>query len=285
VTLAQAIVAAGMTPPRQMTPGKWLRFPGMGKSRANRAGWCRIISPTLAIFGDWSTGLTETWRDESHRDDAHSAKLLAEARARQAALSAQDRAAQKAAAARAGEIIRKGMVGLHPYLIRKGFPALEGIITGGKLVVPMRDAGEYTRVLSAQLIDEDGTKKFLPGGRAKGAIYRIGVAPERARRVVLCEGYATGLSLDAALQRLPGPHTVVVCFSARNLELIAERFPRAVVAADNDLSSTGEQSAKRTGLKWTMPYEVGADFNDLHLNLGLHVVVERMRELLTGVVA
>jgi putative DNA primase/helicase len=73
---------------------------------------------------------------------------------------------------------------------------------------------------------------------------------------------------------------VIVCFSAGNLERIAEHFPRAVVAADNDLSAVGEETAKRTGLPWTMPYEVGTDFNDLMMNMGLHVVVERMRELL-----
>jgi putative DNA primase/helicase len=101
-----------------------------------------------------------------------------------------------------------------------------------------------------------------------------------AKHIVLCEGYATGLTIHAAIARLPGPNAVIVCFSARNLETVAQWFPTAVVAADNDASATGEQSALRTGLKWTMPYEVGTDFNDVHVAMGLHVVTQRMRELL-----
>ena len=142
----------------------------------------------------------------------------------------------------------------------------------------MDEFKDYTQILSAQLIAENGDKKFLPGGRAKGAVFRLGMP--KASRPVLCEGFATGLSIDAALKRLPGEHAVIVCFSAKNLELVAQDYRNAVVAGDNDMSATGEETAKRTGLKWTMPYEIGADWNDLHRNIGLHAVVERMRELL-----
>lgn len=277
MTLIQAIAAAGMTPPREIVPGRWLRFPGVGKSRGNRAGWCRVITPTLAIFGDWSSGLTETWRDDAHRDDERTRRLLAEARQRERAFAAEQLKRQREAADTAERFVDEAALSTHPYLARKGFPDLVGLVHSEKLLVPIRDGNG--QVISAQLIAEDGEKRFLPGGRTRGGIHRLGVLPFRAKKVVLCEGYATGLSIDAALHRLPGPHAVIVCFSARNLELVAGSFPDAVVAADNDLSATGEEAAKRTGLKWTMPYEVGTDFNDLHVNIGLHVVVERMREI------
>lgn len=280
MTLAEAITAAGMTPPNNLTPGRWLRFPGSGKSRSNRAGWCRIITPTLAIFGDWSSNFTATWRDDSHCDDEESRRLLAQARAREAIYAAEQRARQTASAVKAEALIREAMTRSHPYLERKGFPDRKGLVHEERLVIPMRDATDYARVLSVQLIAANGEKRFLPGSRTKGAIYRLGTKAGQARRVVLCEGYATGLSIEAALQRLPGPNAVIVCFSAMNLQHVATRFPSAVVAADNDMSATGEEAAKSTGLKWTMPYEVGTDWNDVHRNLGLHVVVERMRELL-----
>ena len=50
-------------------------------------------------------------------------------------------------------------------------------------------------------------------GMRKGASYRIGSA--RAAELWFVEGYATGLSVDAAL-KLCGSAAVVVCFSASN---------------------------------------------------------------------
>lgn len=277
--LRDALIAAGMKPPESIIPGRWLRFPGVGKNRSNRAGWCRLITPTLAIYGDWSSGLSEVWRDGSHRDDAESMRLLKEARAREAVFLKEQRAKQLRVAQEAAAQLEGTTLMPHPYLSRKGFPELLGLVDGDRLLVPMRDAARYRELINLQQIWPDGTKRFLPGGRARDAIHRIG-APH-ARHTVLCEGYATALSLDAALKLISPSHAVIVCFSANNLVSVSERFPYAVVAADNDQSATGEESAKRTGLKWTMPYEVGTDFNDLHVNMGLHVVVERMRELLS----
>ncbi len=279
MTLIDAISAAGMTPPPTIVPGRWMRFPGIGKSRTNRAGWCRVISPTLAIYGDWSSNFSATWKDDTHRDDRETQRLLLEARRREQEFQRHQRERQRRTALEARELISSCRSGTHCYLERKGFPARVELIDAKKnLIIPMRDSRDYAQILSAQLIAEDGSKKFLPGGRAKGAVFRIG--RPRASHIVLCEGFATGLSIDAALRLLPGAHAVLVCFSAKNLEVVAEQFPKAVIAADNDLSATGEEAAKSTGLKWTMPYEVGTDFNDLHRNMGLHVVRERMWELL-----
>lgn len=280
MTLTEAIMAAGMTPPRQITEGRWLRFPGAGKSRANRSGWCRLVSPTLAFFGDWSTGLTVEWRDQQHQDDERSRLAMEEAQKRQREFAEQERIRQRQAADKARAIIGQAKPFKHRYLAIKGFPNLHALTLDGKLVVPVMDFKLYPNVISVQLIDEHGEKKFLPGGRAKGGVYRLGVPPQKARRVVLCEGYATGLSLDAALRMLPGPHCVIVCFSARNLELVAELLPasvNALVCADNDASRTGEESANRTGKRWIMPADVGTDYNDVHVKHGLRAVVEALR--------
>lgn len=276
--LRETLIAAGMSPPAHIAPGRWLRFPGIGKGRANRAGWCRLITPTLAIYGDWSSGLSEIWRDGTHRDDTESRRLLREAREREVEFLKSQRTKQARVAHEAALELERSILGPHPYLERKGFSELLGFVRGERLLIPMRDSVRYRELINLQQIWPDGTKRFLPGGRARGAIHRIG-APH-AWHTVLCEGYATGLSLDAALSLISPSHAVIVCFSATNLVSVAERFPKAFVAADNDQSATGEEAAKRTGLKWAMPYEVGTDFNDLHQKMGLHVVVERMRELL-----
>lgn len=277
MTLTEAIAAAGMTPPARIVSGRWMRFPGIGKGSSNRSGWCRLITPTLAVFGDWSSDFSGTWHDDTHVDNETAAKLLEQARAQSREYARQQARRQSRAAAEAAQMICNARMATHPYLTRKGFPNLLGLVHDGKLLVPVRDAAEYSRVLSVQLIDAAGEKKFLPGGRTRCGVYRIGVAPGRARRVVLCEGYATGLSIHAALQRLPGPHSIVVCFSAGNLEIVAEYFPGALVCADNDVSKRGEEAARATGLEWRMPPDVGTDFNDMHQKHGVYAVTEVLR--------
>ncbi len=286
MNLYEAIAAAGMTPPRAFTPGRWLRFPGAGKGRSNRSGWCRVITPTLAFFGDWSTGLSVEWRDEKHEDDERSRRVLEWARNKQRELVAQDLARQATVAVKAREMIDGAEISTHPYLAHKGFPLLQGLTLHGKLLVPMMDFDRYPEVINAQLIDESGGKLFLKGGRAKCAVHRLGVNQAKARRIVLCEGYATGLSVEAALRMLAGPHCVLVCFSADNLERIAAKLPRgcgAIVAADNDHPNkltglkAGEEAAKRTGFKWVMPEQIGTDFNDLHASHGIRAVMEAIR--------
>lgn len=277
MNLLQTLAAAGMTPPAHISPERWMRFPGIGKGKANRAGWCRVISPTLAIYGDFSSGLSATWRDEAHRDSADTARLLAQAPAREREFAEAQRERQAQAAARAEEMIRDAYPSTHAYLRRKGFPQQLGLVSGENLLVPVRDVAEYRQTISVQAIAPDGEKRFVTGSRTRGGIYRIGAPIQHARKIVLCEGYATGLSLDAALERLPGPHSVLVCFSAWNLALIAESFPKGLICADHDESKTGEHAARKTGLRWIMPPEVGTDFNDLHQRQGLSAVIEMLR--------
>jgi putative DNA primase/helicase len=283
VTLEQTLAALGMTPPRHIALGRFMRFPGCGKNGRNTAGWCRLIMPTLAVYGDWSTGLSEVWRSDEHVDSAEAQRLLREARDRERRMARERAARQSDVAREASRLIATSKVASHAYLVRKGFPDERGLVCGTQLVIPMRDVADYDRVLSAQLISESGEKLFLTGGRAMGAVYRIGAIGVDAR-VVLCEGYATGLSLHTAMARLRGKACVVCCFSANNLERVATHFPGAVIAADNDLPNkltgerAGEAAAIRTGLKWVMPSDPG-DFNDLHQSGGIHAVVEKMREV------
>jgi putative DNA primase/helicase len=268
VTLAEAIAAAGMMPPRRIVPDRWMRFPGVGKGSSNRSGWCRLITPTLAVFGDWSSGIAETWRDDAHRDDDRSRALLKEAQERERRFAKEQRDRQAIVAKQAALLVEQAIIGGHPYLIRKGFPNRATLIREEHIVIPVRDVDHYQQIISAQLISLEGEKRFLPGGRTRGGVHRIGTAG--ASKTVLCEGYATGLSIEAALRLLTSSYAVIVCFSAGNLALIADRFPGAVVAADNDVSRVGETAARRTNLKWIMPPQVGEDFNDLMIREGIH---------------
>lgn len=277
MSLHDAMRAAGLTPPAVLTPGRWVRFPGVNKGRANRAGWCRLISPTLAIYGDFSIGLSAVWKSDDHQDDARSREVLALARRRERDFAAVQAKRAAEAAQKAAEMIRRATPAPHPYLAAKGFPQAVGLVLDDELLVPMRALDGYA-VQSVQRIGADGQKRFLPGSRTREAIFRLG--GQRAARIVLCEGYATGLTLDAALSRLGRPHQVLVCFSAANLVLVAKRFRSAIVAADNDESETGQRAAESTGLPWVMPPVTGTDFNDLHARAGLLAVIGCLRGVL-----
>lgn len=196
-------------------------------------------------------------------------------------LRRQEEEKHRKAAQAAQEVVARCRYDHHPYLDRKGFKDEQALVDfDGRMVVPMRDVDRYGRVNSVQWIASDGEKKFLPGGAAKGSVFVIGSGPESW----LCEGYATGLSVRAALKTMYRQARVVVCFSAGNLAAVAARMTgRRFVVADNDSSGTGERYAAQTGLPWVMPPTVGQDFNDMHQTDGLPVASMLLRRLARGV--
>lgn len=183
--------------------------------------------------------------------------------------------AREAAKAMIAECTR----GTHEYLARKGFPEAQGFVhPSGDLVIPMRDCAAYGTINGVQRVSPDGAKKFIQGMRAKGAVFTIGKGARGER--FLCEGYATGLSIQAALIDMYKRCEVVVCFSAGNLKFVAKSIKKpAYVIADNDVSLAGEEAAIETGLPWTMPPEVGMDANDLHLKAGLRAVAKLLLQV------
>jgi putative DNA primase/helicase len=152
----------------------------------------------------------------------------------------------------------------------------------GALVVPMRNltTNDLQGVQLIRWIEADRAyeKKMIPGMKAKGAVFRIG--DKHAPETVLCEGYATGLSLAAALRSVGLRASVLVCFSAGNLQFIAPQATgRAYVFADHDKSGTGEQCAQATGLPYCMSPVEGEDANDLHQRAGLMAVCQLLMDV------
>ena len=183
----------------------------------------------------------------------------------------ESKAVRAAAEVKAREIVERCAYAGHPYLVRKGFPQECGLVdTDGRLVVPMRKATRYEEIVSVQHIAEDGTKRFLAGGAAKDAVHHIGRGPLD----ILVEGYATGLSVRAAIRAMYQQARVVVCFSAGNLASVARLYKRARVIADHDASGAGEAAARKAGLPWAMPSDVGMDANDLMLRDGIGAVCD-----------
>jgi putative DNA primase/helicase len=136
-------------------------------------------------------------------------------------------------------------------------------------------------VLGAQRIylkENAWEKKMLYGQRSKGAVLKLGSPKVRER--ILCEGYATGLSIGMAVSQLQILMGVVVCFSAYNMIEVAKDTPgRVMVFADNDRSGAGQQAAEATGCPWIMADNEGFDANDLHKIYGLGEVRKKIIQL------
>lgn len=176
----------------------------------------------------------------------------------------------------------------HGYLQLKGLKQVQALVLPeGELFVPMRDVGTNA-LLGAQIVrwlteERRWEKKYLYGMRSKGAVLRLG--PRQATETILCEGYATALSIEAAVRQMKLNAAVLVTFSAHNLTHTAGRLAgRVYVIADHDApqrdpvkaaqnpGEAGQRAAMATGLGWAMPDTEGQDANDLHKAGGLMAV-------------
>lgn len=307
MTLDEAIDRAcadvGITPPKgRIDIGKWINADTLGK---HGKGDGRIIADEERVTAfNWQTGDKATvWlkgrENITPADRQKYARQMAETERK-----ARERAAH--AAMVATSIVTASTVGTHPYLAGKGFPAepalvigrdalinilvanrkrVDSMVTDGRsaLVVPARLGRD---VRSVQIIWEDGAKKFLAGGEMGGAHHRI----SSGRDTWLCEGYATGLSLRAALKGLGRSDTVLVCFSAANIVKVAKDVRgRCYVAADHDAPpdadqfnglGTGEHYARLAGRPYIMPPDVKTDVNDFHMAAGIFAVQRLVTDVL-----
>lgn len=225
---------------------------------------------------DWSGEARTIWYEDPNAKPWTNEEKIEWNLKRQTASSEKDRA-YELAAQRADVVLRSAKSMEHDYLHLKGFPEAKALVLDGVLMVPMRNV-VTNKLQGYQQIFWDGEerkwgKKMLAGMRAKNAVLYMG--SREAPEAWLVEGYATGLSVLAALRSVGLNASVVVCFSASNMVQVADQIPgKRFVFADNDESKTGEKSAIQTGLPWSMAATVGWDANDLHKAAGLFAVVK-----------
>lgn len=166
--------------------------------------------------------VTDEQRDEWRKKREAAQAKQEQERAQQAAEAADKSARVWAEAARDGE---------SEYLTRKGFKASEiGVrISRGDVVVPMWRDG---KIVGAQFIMPDGSKRFVAGCEKTGAYHAI---PGDGDLLMIGEGLATMAAVKAALGC-----SVVIAFDAGNLKPVAEamrlKYPdkRIAFAADGD---------------------------------------------------
>lgn len=257
----------------KFTTGRIRRCPTVEKPRSDNGAY--FWDGDRGWVMDWAGDARPIWFAGTPPTDQDK-KQWAQKKA--AAVASQEQQWQQAAK-RSEMHLKSATLQSHPYLEIKGFPQEKGLVLEDRLLIPMRNVTS-NQLQGYQAIKWDSEnrkyqKKMMTGMRAKGAVFSMGYADQ----TWLVEGYATGLSVRAALRASGLGARVLVTFSAHNLVEVASRVKgQRYVFADNDESKTGEEAAKETGLPYVMADEVGWDANDLHLNLGLFGVTAKIME-------
>lgn len=245
-----------------------------------RRGWVRV----------WDGGgETQWWNDPDAKPwtEADKAKWRAKRQAELKAIALR----HKRAAERAHVLVGSCHLDTHMYLVAKGLGDVKTLVgPEGEMMIPMR-AFHSNRLVGVQFVrwepehtDEDGevvkagwNKKMQYGIDGKLAVLRLG--DPRAPLVWLCEGFATGLSIAAALESMHLRAQVIVCFSDHNMVEVAQHIPgKKYVFADHDKSGAGLRAATKIGAPYVMSPKLGEDANDLHQRAGLMEVCRLILE-------
>ncbi len=284
-----AIKAADITPPDLIeADGKLRRFSSNGKQN-NEAGWYVLHGGDIpaGCFGDWRTGVSRCWRADINRsltsteEAAHRAKLDIIRREREA----EDILRKFEARTTAESIWNKAQLATddHPYLIKKQVKANGLKMYKGALLIPLWD--ENKAIHSLQFINNDGEKRFLPGGRVTDCYFSIGTI-KAAPALCIAEGFAT----SAAIHESTG-YPVAVAFNAGNLLAVAKAMRRKfpilplILCADDDYKTDGnpgltkaKAAASAVNGMLAIPEfgenrpEWATDFNDMFKIKGLDAV-------------
>jgi putative DNA primase/helicase len=168
-----AVLAHGLNPPDVIEPGRFHKFPGIDKGPRNKGAWCKLFDDQRGgAFGDYPTGLSETWQAKQPRpytppEREVFRRQVAESKAKAEA----ERKAQHEEAARVASErwnAAQPADSSHPYLVAKGVQAHGIKQEHDCLVIPMHDASG--KLCSVQSIAPDGQKLFLQGAAKRDAI-------------------------------------------------------------------------------------------------------------------
>lgn len=239
---------------------KWVRVPTVDKPHSKNGAY--IYDGQSGAVQNWAIhDKPVSWKSkEPYRPDPY-AKEKRE-KAERERTERQVKAAKKA-----GWIMSQAKEGTHPYLARKGFPTQKCYIWNELLVLPTR---EGDKLVGCQLISSDGTKKFLTGQKTKG----VSLVMDNKGIDIVCEGFATAMSVRRAMKYLKQRYKIHVCFSASNMVDIGTKLKNPIVIADND--PMGIRTAKKIASDYWVAKAEGQDFNDAEIALGTEAVAQSL---------
>ena len=227
-------------------PNRWIAVPTEDHPRKRNGRYKHMGS--IAWVHNWATMQSPAvWKGEDGLSGSVRAMI------QKANKDRQEEA--KKAASKAGWILHQCKQDTHPYLASKGFPEEMANVWEGNLVIPMRIDG---KLVGCQIINDKGEKKFLKGQVTKGAAFVM----DAKGLPIFVEGFATALSVRAAMKLIKIRYTIYCCFSASNMEHIARQVRGGICVCDNDLNSVGEKAALSAGKPYWISDTPGFDFND-----------------------
>jgi len=253
---------------KRLISDKWVRCATV--DHPHKLNGSYKFSGDVAFLQNWAIHEKPVmWKtDTPYKRDLN--KEMAQAQqANKERLEAHRRAANKAAF-----ILKSCSKESHTYLVKKGFAEEKGWVWNNLLIVPMRTI--EGNLVGCQMIDKDGTKKFLKGQMTKGVMATF----DNKGAHIVTEGYATALSVRRALKAVQTRYTIHVTFSAANLVTVAGMFPDCVVVGDRDI--TGIKVAQQTGRPAWFSEVDGEDFNDAELRMGAQSAGESLLKTLMG---
>lgn len=308
------------------------RFPALNRRTTCGAGgkaWYKLYEfrpdaggvYLVGAFGSWRSGKSQKvevdWAplseaDRARRKAEHEAARKAEAaaRAEEARIAALSAAELWASGARTGD---------SAYLQAK---LVEGeacrYLPDGSILIPLLryDLPRENALRAVQRIypgprkhrrtgEQLPQKTFTKGFAKTGCCLRLGEISADTALVLICEGYATGLSIRMATARA---HPVFVALDAYNLafvvELLRGLYPRAfiLICADDDWKTADHAGPNpgcrraRLAAKNTDACEIvwpvfdarkrqlkDTDFNDLHQREGLEPVARQLQRVVSHI--
>jgi phage/plasmid primase-like uncharacterized protein len=243
--------------------GSWKRYPTEDHPR-KRNGAVKYMGSHGFVQNHATSTVVSLWKPEASdrlTSPDMRAIIISQARAEQERKKLSTEAVNKSV-----RMLNESGYRTHAYLEAKGFPDEQGSVLNIEnkpvLLIPMRVGKSLVGV---QQIWEDGTKKFLYGQRTSGATFTF----DNKGINIVCEGYATALSVRAAMKQMKHRYTIHVCFSAGNMVKVAAGLESGLVIADNDKSGTGQQAAAEIGWPVWMSDLEGEDANDCQRRIGL----------------
>lgn len=286
-TIKNIFLRHGLTPPEEskiIPDGRFRRWDEDGKKNGKGNLFLAVysLSPLHLTGGDWRD--KNTWF--SHSGDEGDSPLSEEQRREIEEQKKQQRDEDEKDRQRSLMYLQKysslptydsrHFSTPHPYLRKKGLS--RGHIArwdsnGNYLVFPLYD--KDGRVANVQKISVDGDKRFLKKLPREGLFCPLWNDTSDTSRPFVVEGFATGLSVLEATDRL-----TIVALCCENLSgairtatkyllqawKLTERpesfFSRFIILADNDISGAGEEGARTASRELGCSYAVIPNFGN-----------------------
>lgn len=323
------LIKHGFDPERNppvMMDGKKHRYATTDDKRGNESGEYKAyldLRPA-GMIRNFKTGAYETWSSRKTTENISAERLeelrrealIAKQKREEETIREQQTVAERAAGMYAALTEQKRQK-LTCYEIRKGLdqkgcePDCGAIDKHGSLVLPVQDV--KGKIWSLQFISDDGTKKFLKGGRKRGCfsvVFAKNAGNKKvasAETVIVSEGYATAMSVSQSTG-MP----VIVAFDAGNLMAVCREIHRVLpakpilIAGDDDYGreqDSGINPGKEKALAVTREPDLAGyvqavfpsfpgdvqeeknltDFNDLAATCGLYEVSAQIESALSTV--